>query len=416
MNLPRSRRWLVVWLALAPSAAAAQIPLGPEFRVNAYTTGNQAQASVGCGGGQCVMVWNSYAQDGSRGGIFARRYNAEGVPVGAEMQVNSYTSEAQHTPDVAVDQNGRFMVVWNSRDHPDGQDYLQGTGLFARSFAADGTPYLPEFPVNSYTTGLQGPGRIASYADGLFVVVWTDYFQYQSQYQTRVFARLFDISGAGPAEGPMTNGRSADVASNGTNGRFVIVWTGFYGGAEVFALPFEFGGAAAPPFRVNSYTTGSQLRPAVAVDGNGDFVVVWEDANYSGTRTVSGRRFVGVDQPYGPEFQVNLHTTGEHGYPRVAAAEDGTFAVTWTSDGADGGPAGIVARSFEATTAGGPEFRVNAETAGPQRAPAIASTAASRFVVNWARGDGSGYGVFAQRFGGGLSADPIFADGFNGGP
>ena len=65
------------------------------------------------------------------------------------------------------------------------------------------------------------------------------------------------------------------------DGDFVVAWgsegqDGDYTG--VYAQRYDGGGGRAqgPEFRVNTFTTGSQLRPAVAVDDDGDFVVAWE--------------------------------------------------------------------------------------------------------------------------------------------
>ncbi len=53
--------------------------------------------------------------------------------------------------------------------------------------------------------------------------------------------------------------------------------------------------AAGPQFQVNSYTTGNQQLPSVAVDANGDFVVVWQSYGSSGSDTriwsVQGQRY-----------------------------------------------------------------------------------------------------------------------------
>src|SRR5207244_9162179 len=72
-------------------------PQGTEFQVNTYTTNSQRGASVAVDGtGNFVVVWNSYGQDGSDYGVFARRFQADGTAIGAEFQVNTYTTSAQY--------------------------------------------------------------------------------------------------------------------------------------------------------------------------------------------------------------------------------------------------------------------------------------------------------------------------------
>jgi hypothetical protein len=109
-------------LVLMASAAWPQgDPLGPEFRVNTYVTLSQAMASAAADpSGNFVVVWRSNDQDGSGPGIFGQRYIPGGVPVGPEFRVNTYTTSYQGDPAVAADSSGRFVVVWTS--------YLQDGG------------------------------------------------------------------------------------------------------------------------------------------------------------------------------------------------------------------------------------------------------------------------------------------------
>src|SRR4051812_19103447 len=78
----------------APSAS----PIGPEFRVNTFTTGAQKtffqspQSVAVDAAGDFVVTWSSVGQDGSAYGIYAQRYNAAGVPQGGEFQVNAFTT------------------------------------------------------------------------------------------------------------------------------------------------------------------------------------------------------------------------------------------------------------------------------------------------------------------------------------
>ena len=40
--------------------------------------------------------------------------------------------------------------------------------------------------------------------------------------------------------------------------------------------------------------------------------------------------------PFGGEFQVNTYTTGDQDFPVVAVAPDGQFIIAWQSQGQDG--------------------------------------------------------------------------------
>jgi hypothetical protein len=138
----------VAWSWVIVPVAGAQA-IGPEFRVNSYTPGTQlpsvAAAAAAAADGRFVVTWSSRYQDGSGWGIFGRRYDSTGSPVGPEFRANSYTTGDQVRASVAAAADGRFVVTWTSV----GQDG-SGGGAFGQRYDAKGLPAGPEFRVNSY--------------------------------------------------------------------------------------------------------------------------------------------------------------------------------------------------------------------------------------------------------------------------
>jgi hypothetical protein len=78
------RAALLLFAALVitgPSAWPQGNPLGPEFRVNTYTTGRQWNPTVAADpSGGFVVIWGSRTQDGSNWGVYGQRYG-QIVPV-----------------------------------------------------------------------------------------------------------------------------------------------------------------------------------------------------------------------------------------------------------------------------------------------------------------------------------------------
>ncbi len=100
-------------------------------------------------------------------------------------------------------------------------------------------------------------------------------------------------------------------------------------------------------FQVNTYTTSSQGGPSVAVDGAGNFVVVWHSSGQDGSSNgVFGRRFSSSGAPLGGEFQVNTYTTSSQSFPAVAGDTAGNFVVVWSSIGQDGSAGDIFGQRF----------------------------------------------------------------------
>jgi hypothetical protein len=206
--------------------------LGSEFQVNTYITNDQRYPSVtATPAGEFVIVWQSKNQDGSGYGVFARRFSDSGAPLGSDFQVNTYTSAGQVFPSVGSDDDGDFVVAWES---PDGSL----SGIFARRFSSAGDPLATEFQLNTYTADRQEDASVATAGDGSFVIAWQSRDQDNSYYG--VFARHFSSAGASLATEFQVNTRTAgsqdypSVAA-GIGGSFVVAWSGY---SEVFAQRF----------------------------------------------------------------------------------------------------------------------------------------------------------------------------------
>ncbi len=163
---------------------------------------------------------------------------------------------------------------------------------------------------------------------------------------------------------------------------------------------------AVPVFgeaRVNSFTEGAQDEPAISGLSGGGYVVVWTSANQDGSGDgVFAQRYDANGNVVGPEFQVNTTALSSQSDPSVAALSGGGFVVAWTDNGSlDGSGNGVFAQRFDAAGAAvGGEFQVNTENFSTQSDPSVAGLSGGGFVVAWTSfgQDGSSNGVFAQRF------------------
>jgi hypothetical protein len=385
-------------------------PAGPEFRVNTWTTGDQRanppyQESVAADAdGNFVVVWTSPGQDGDGLGVFGQRYAADGTPQGSEFQVNTFTLGDQQNPAVAMDRNGDFVVAWTSV----GQDG-SGNGVYAQRYNADGQAQGSEFRVNQVTANNQQNPSVAVDHDGNFVVAWASEFQDGSGFG--VYARVY--SAAGDPVGDefranfyTTNGQFNPSVAMDSVGNFVISWSSFgqdTSGWGVYQRRFNPDGVPqGTELRVNTYTTGNQLHTKVAMDSDGDFVVTWMSYTQDGSGWgIYGQRYNAAGAPQGSEFRVNTHTLNAQVDPTIAMDDDGDFVITWNSANQDGSGFGIYARRYDRQgTPQGDEFLVNTHTTGDQRYSGVAMDAVGNFVVvlNDNGQDGSGWGVYAQRF------------------
>ena len=102
----------------------------------------------------------------------------------------------------------------------------------------------------------------------------------------------------------------------------------------------------------------------------------------------------------GPETEVNTTTAGSQQMPAVAALKSG-YVVVWASNGQDGSGYGIYAQRFTAAGAKrAARLARQHHDDGRQTSPAVAGLSDGGFVVVWQSNgeDGSGFGIYGQRF------------------
>ncbi|MGH2567340.1 MAG: hypothetical protein ACRDGA_03305, partial [Bacteroidota bacterium] len=164
-------------------------PASPEFRVNQTTAYSQAKPGVKIrGDGSFVVVWESWKQDivtPSGYGVFGRIFNADGSARTNEFQVNTYTNDYQWFGDLEVFDDNSFAVVWCSWEQ-DGDD----GGIYAQRFDAQGIKTGTEELVNKTTVNYQWLPKIRKLSGGGFAVAWSSWKQDGDR--EGVYARLFD--------------------------------------------------------------------------------------------------------------------------------------------------------------------------------------------------------------------------------
>ena len=344
--------FVVTWMAPRPFPApggfnirgrrydSAGSAVGSEFTVNtdaaaSYEGAREPSVSTAADG-RFVVVWQDQGSPGgdtSQYGIRGRRYDSAGSAVGSEFEVNTYTTSGQYRTSVAVGSDGDFVVVWESNGSSGGDS--AGISIQGQRYDSAGSAVGSQFGVNTYTTSNQYRPSVAVGSDGDFVVVWE------------------------------SNG-----SSGGDNSSFSIQGQRYDSA----------GSAVGGEFQVNTYTTSLQSQPSVAAHADGDFVVVWESNGSSGGDSsffsVQGQRYDSAGSAVGGQLQVNTYTTSSQVYPAVAADADSDFVVVWQSYGSSGS-------DTSDSSIQGQRYTTSAMV--PSLSPAaLAGTALLLLVVAWA--------------------------------
>jgi hypothetical protein len=398
-----ARACVVLSVGILALDLAAQ-PIGTEFRVNTYTTGRQHLSSIASrAGGGWVVVWTG--PDGDGDGVFGQRYNIQGDPVGGEFRVNTYTTGFQSGsglggPSVASDGSGDFVVVWTERNG------LYPYAIVGRRYTNPGTPLGPEFHVNASTQQTVRYPNVARVPTGSFVVAWQ--FDPGDGSDDNIRARRFDAAGA-PLDSPFdvntfTTARQIRPKVAAAGSGFVVTWAS-YGHANddstgVYAQRFDAGGAPlGTEHHVNSYTTGYDDSPDVAMASDGTFVIVWRGVDQDGSADgIRARIYDASGAPLSSGFRVNTYTTSSQSVPRVAFDPNHNFLVVWESFPQDGSAIGIYGQRFSsAGDALGSEMRVSSSTTVNRYDAVVAASAlGGRYLAAFMGGDGSTDDIYAR--------------------
>lgn len=382
------KSWLapsVLLLSLSLPAAAApapSVPRGPEYRINTSTATSHGNPSIfAYPDGGFVVIWYSnrirarfldaqgrpgreiaLAMNGladqvivdSNGnflvvsatstpsspatGIFVRRFNRDGSPLGKRIRVSNLSTSERSSPVIASGPNGSFAVVWKAdvRVPQTGEIYTNAVG---RIFSADGTPVTPEIVLGAGepATGAGDdklrffPSSLAMKPDGTLV------------------ALVLSSTGDGcyprglvqmpPGGKPASLGRGlgsfcgipgyepSTALAIRPDGNLIAAWRDY---DQILAQQFAPDGTSRGEWYISPSPDFLQSVPAIAVQAGGRFVITWSEQDESGeSRGVFGRSFAPNGTPRTGTYRINVTTEGGQSGPAIAAGRQGLIVAVW---------------------------------------------------------------------------------------
>jgi hypothetical protein len=398
----------LVATAGVPAGSAQALSGGAEIPVNTTTAGGQSASAIAdLTGGGFVVAWTSDGEEGATAGVFARRFDAAGAPLGGEIPVSGDPVGQLTVPDVAADPGGGFTVVWNSVTE-------LSSDILARRYDSAGTALGGAITIDSTDPQSEldlGP-NIAADGSGGFTVAWSGLeIPVTLPFMSNVYARRFDSAGAplgAKVQVNVTtekNQGASGIVSDGSGG-FTVVWASSVGGwwgipeSDVFVRRFD--SDATPLSGEIQVDESAGFAPSIAPAPSGAFTVAFSSGG------IHARRFDSSGSPLGDQIAVDEAAT----YPpisetSISADPGGGFTVAWTLAVPEPYPGDedVYARRFNAS--GAPlagRVRVNVSTAADQFSPDLAPDGNGYFTAVWTsapeRTGGEG-DIYARRFGAG---------------
>lgn len=407
-----------------------------DFRLNETTQGPQRAPTIGIDdAGNVLAAWQTQHQDGFSWAIFGRRYQASGDSFGSEFLVNTGVQLGpQVAPDIAI-AGGRAVVAWLGPDVPTGTEEGEGghpPAVHARFYEGAGTtPDGNEVVLARYTGLEDNAAATATDAAGNFVVAWQSWEAPGDGSDFGIYAKLFqadgrwiDLNENGVDDDAMlvntftAGSQSHPAVAMDVAGNFVVAWQSQRqdgSGAGIYARRYDASAktwADANDVAVNATTLGDQVAPTVAMDGAGNFTVVWQGPDAEGTG-IFRRRFAATGVAREGDTQVNVVSSYDQTTPTIGMNTIGESVIAWVSnhnvavDALDSEKS-IFARWYAANgnAIGEKEFLANSYTKDAQESPAVGIAANGNFVLAWQsinqernqESVGSSWGVYARQF------------------
>jgi hypothetical protein len=232
-----------------------------------------------------TALWRCVVCQNTRFDLNVRVLGVDGKPEtpNVPLQRGRGTGGVQGARSLTVDGQGNAVAVWGGIDDRDIRD---SSDVYGRRFSSSGQPIGSRFRVNTTIRGTQAGPSVAADEDGDFVVVWQNRFP--GGLLRSIFGQRFSKTGK----------------------------------------------KVGPEFRVNEERIEKDFQPLVAMDREGNFVVVWQSFSNSPDRAQCGqvrlRLYRRDGTPTGPEFPAAPGYAACGDAPKVAFGPDGVFAVVWS--------------------------------------------------------------------------------------
>ena len=347
---------------------------------NDATDGEQYAPSIAMNRntGAFVAAWEDDADKDGKHHIMARGFCAGGCQEFAQFTVST-SSETQANPDVAMDKDGNFVVVWEERTASDSDIYMRG-------FDAKGSERFAAVKVNTSGSGNQLLPAIAMAPNGNFAVAWQDQFNGDNNPQIHIRGFKPDGTENFAERNVLDNSdglrKKPDIGMAG-DGSFVVTWeddTEGNGVNQIIAKGFNADGTdRLTVFTVNGKPEGQQLNPSIAMNESGTFYIAFEDDSDG------NKKFLAIAKGFDKNGTIiqkdtTLSASSENAADPVVCVDDtGKAIFAWAARALKDGD--IQRRILTSPGKLKDEKETHRYKTGVQKSPAVGCTAKGQYVV-----------------------------------
>ncbi len=329
--------------------------------------------------GDAIAVWTNLNEGPSTTSIRAIRYAA-----GGGWEAEQLLAINGSVPDVALDASGNATAVWIQWD---GAQY----DAFASRFAP-GTGWSPPGPIEPLPGDSYSPSVGVDPA-GNVVAVWN----HAPDIYANTYTPGLGWGTAGPIDSETGEARNPQV-SVGPDGSAVAVWQQYDGtvyGIWANRLVPGIGWGSAIRIGRGDYTLGLPQRARVAVGGDGSAIVAWEQGTGNRNALFANRFIPGLGWGLARQIDAEL---GNSWRPSVAIDPQGNGIVVWQQSG---GAGDIRARIYANRHLAGGDWQgpeLVETDSGTTDEPQVGVDAKGNAIVVWRQDDSWSWNIWANRY------------------
>ena len=286
-----------------------------------------------------------------------------------------------------MDANGNAIAVWEQNDalfNPSiwANRYTKGVGWGAAAL------------IETSDTGIAVGPKIAFYANGNAIVVWTQI----DAGPRNVNANRYTVgSGWGTAVKVETNAAGSSFGAQiaiGTDGTAIAVWQKSDGTRDnIWASRYAplLGWTTPELIETGANDAGS---PRIAIDANGNALAVWQQTDGTTVNIWANRYTAGSG--WGTAALIETDNAADASSPQIAIAANGNATAVWYQS--DGTRRNIVANRYTAGSGWGTAALIELDNAGFVVRPQIAVNGSGNAVAVWGQSDGTRINIVANTF------------------
>jgi len=292
-----------------------------------------------------------------------------------------------NAPQIAMDSSGNAIAVWYQHDGTNNR-------IYANLYNVDkGWDPAPAKPIEINKEDANAP-QIAMDANGDAIAVWTQFDgAYYNIYANRYVAgEGWDPTLAEPIEINKGDANAPQIAMD-ANGDAIVVWEHRDIMPNIWVNHYVAGRWGTARFITDNQGTN----PQIAMDSNGNAIVVWRQ--YLGTIWIYANRYV-VGESWNKDELVVLDSGGSYA-PQIVMDANGNAIAVWEQYDADGITMSIYANRYVAGEGWDPTLAEPIEiNRGDANAPQIVMDANGNAIAVWEQYDADGItmNIYANRY------------------